>query len=257
MKGTSTWKSSHTWALLAILAGIILVGLFTPPGLRLWAWLIVMVLLALFSIIAGYGITGLWWGLLIDERNKMSLSRFQMVLWTILILSAILTAALFNVALGLADPVSISIPAELWLLMGISTTTMVGSPLILSTKRTREADDYDTARAFDRIISNQGVDPNALDTKGLVIINTDPREARWSDMFRGEEVGNGGQLDLGKIQMFYFTIILVLAYGSALSSLFANVTSGITAFPALDASMVALLGISHAGYLTNKAIPHS
>jgi hypothetical protein len=101
------------------------------------------------------------------------------------------------------------------------------------------------------------VDANMLDSKGQVMVNTDPANARWSDMFRGEEVGNGGQLDLGKIQMFYFTLILVLAYGAALASAFTNSTSIISQFPAVDSSMVALLGISQAGYLSNKAIGHS
>ncbi|WP_255355266.1 hypothetical protein [Pelomonas sp. Root1217] len=32
-------------------------------------------------------------------------------------------------------------------------------------------------------------------------------------------------------------------------------SDGITDFPTLDDSTIALLGISHAGYLTNKAVP--
>lgn len=57
--------------------------------------------------------------------------------------------------------------------------------------------------------------------------------------------------------MFYFTRILVLAYAVSLGTLMLATTPTITALPALDDSAVALLGISHAGYLTNKAIPHT
>jgi hypothetical protein len=257
MKDKSKWTNTHSAALLVILAAIALVGLFVPPDLRLWAWLATLILLDLFAIIAGQGITGDWFGVLIDERNKMSLSRLQMVLWTIVVLSGILTAALSNIGSGQSDPLSIALPTELWLLMGISTTTLVGSPLILGTKTNGKTDVMDEARTMDTIITNQHVDPNSLDTDGQVMVNTDPSAARWSDMFRGEEVGNGGQLDLAKIQMFYFTIVLVFAYASALAALFATTTAHISAFPVLDASMIALLGISHAGYLTNKAVKHS
>jgi hypothetical protein len=55
----------------------------------------------------------------------------------------------------------------------------------------------------------------------------------------------------------YFTIVLVLAYVVALGTGFATSGARISGLPALDSSMVALLGISHAGYLTHKAIPHS
>jgi hypothetical protein len=58
------------------------------------------------------------------------------------------------------------------------------------------------------------------------------------------------------MQMFLFTFILVLAYGSAIASSFA--TAGPTlALPVVDPGMNMLLGISHTGYLTNKAVSHT
>ena len=57
--------------------------------------------------------------------------------------------------------------------------------------------------------------------------------------------------------MFYFTIVLVLAYAVALGMAFASSFARISKLPAVDSVWVALLGISHAGYLTHKAIPHS
>jgi hypothetical protein len=71
-------------------------------------------------------------------------------------------------------------------------------------------------------------------------------------------VGNIGHLDIGKIQMFYFTIIIIFAYGAALTSLFAGTSSEkIGAFPTLSQSVIALLGISQAAYLANKAVPRT
>ena len=92
---------------------------------------------------------------------------------------------------------------------------------------------------------------------GQVIVNSSPQNARWADLFSGEETGNAAQFDLGKMQLFYFTMILVLVYAVALGILFTGPVRVIGTFPDMDTSILALLGISHAAYLTNKAIPHS
>jgi hypothetical protein len=85
--------------------------------------------------------------------------------------------------------------------------------------------------------------------------------ARWSDLFSGEETANASVLDMAKIQMFFFTLVIVVAYCSALGSMFLDSLgangSPISTFPSIHPSMVILLGISHTGYLTNKAVPHS
>src|SRR2546427_2881501 len=98
------WTGWHTLGLLCILVVIVLVGLRIPTGARLGAWLLTLILLAVFAAVAGQGITGLWRGLLIDERNKISLSRLQIVLWTVVVLSGFLTAALSNLAMGQPTP---------------------------------------------------------------------------------------------------------------------------------------------------------
>jgi hypothetical protein len=234
--------------------------IYTPSICILRAWLVILILLTVFAVISGHGVTGMWRGLLVDERNKMSLSRLQMILWTIIVLSGFLTVAMANIAAAVDNPLSISIPKELWLLMGISTTSLVGSPLILSTKKVKEPEEGEQKQTIASIAAEEGVSSEDLKSKvtnkGQVMVNKDSKNARLSDLFKGEETGNGAQLDLGKIQMFYFTLILVLAYAVALGNLLAY-TGMFDTFPNLSSSMVALLGISHAGYLTNKAIPHS
>ncbi len=254
----SKWTIWHSLCLLGIIVLITLLGLLIPTTARVWAWISTVFLLVLFATIAGQGITGLWSGVLIDERNKMSLSRLQMILWTIVVLSGFLTAALSNLVAGAAGPLSISVPTELWMLMGISTTSLVGSPLIKSTKAAKPANQGETSKTLGLMANEMGVQDvsGSVTNKGQMIVNTSLQSARWSDMFKGEETGNAAHLDLGKVQMFYFTLILVLAYAVALGSLFAGGGS-LQAFPALDPGMVALLGISHAGYLTHKAVPHS
>jgi hypothetical protein len=84
-----------------------------------------------------------------------------------------------------------------------------------------------------------------------------------ADLFKGEEIGNAAHLDLGKIQMFYFTLILVLTYAVMLGAMFSHITQHtsptgmISGLPSLPDGMVALLGISNGGYLGNKVIPHT
>jgi hypothetical protein len=253
------WTGWHTVSLVTILAIMVLAGLLFPARHRLGTWVLILLLLAAFAAIAGQGITGLWSGLLIDERNKISLSRLQMTLWSIVVLSGLLTAALSNVASGQPNPLGIAVPSELWLLMGISTTSLVASPLIESTKKGVEPSGEEKNHTF-ALLAKQMRAENIQDTvtnRGQLVINVQPESAQWSDMFRGEEIGNAAHLDLGKIQLFYFTVVLVLAYAVALGTAFAGSAARIGEFPALDSGIVALLGISHAGYLTHKAIPHS
>jgi len=191
---------------------------------------------------------------LIDDRNRMSLSRFQMLTWMILILSGLLAASLSNIASGQPDPLSIKIPADLWALMGISTTSLVGSPLIKSTKHPRKPDGVEKERTFE-LLEKKGIDRKELDIKGQIVTYREPKMASISDLFMGEETGNAAHLDLGKVQMFYFTLILALVYAVSLGYMF--LTTPIKEFPDLHPSMVWLLGISHGGYLLHKAIPHS
>lgn len=256
MSDAKKWTGMHSFGLLLIVAGIVLFGVVTPPTARLWSWLATMGLLAFFGIVAGHGVTGDWRGLLIDERNKMSLSRLQMVLWTVVVLSGFLAAALANLASRSPNPLSIAVPTELWLLMGISTTSLVGSPLVRASKGERSSLPSQRTETY-FVLQKQGVDTNKVATRGQLIVNLDPRTADWADLFRGEEVGNAAQLDLGKIQMFFFTVVLVLAYLATLGGGFSAAAPRVNELPALDLGMVTLLAISHAGYLTTKAVPHT
>jgi MFS family permease len=72
--------------------GVLVSGLWTVPPI--WLWLIFAVILV--ALLAGLGksTNGSWLGILIDSRNRMSLSRLQIALWTVMILSAYVALAL-------------------------------------------------------------------------------------------------------------------------------------------------------------------
>jgi hypothetical protein len=253
-----TNQKSKIWHILGLFAIIAVMGLITftlPLGLRIISWLGSIVLLTCLALITSHGVTGLWRGFLIDERNKMSLSRLQTSLWTLVIFSAIFSAALFNIRNGAVDPLALSIPTGVWILAGINATSLVGTPLIHSYKQNSVNDTSQQAQA-------QPADVQPLDDlqsfpRGQLIVNRNPQSARWTDMFQGEEIGNASQLDLGKTQLFYFNIVLIVVYFATLGFLFASQARTIGAFPDLNDGLLALLGISNGAYLTNKAVPHN
>lgn len=236
------------------------------------AWLSTMFFMLVFCLLAGKQLTGRWPGLLIDERNVISLSRFQMVLWTVIVVSAFIAAAFYNVFNNVDSPLAIAIPNHVWLAMGISTASLVGTPLILAQKSEKPVNTDDATAAkkqFDPPAAAQTPAPadgqasppkpsDAITNKGPVVYNKLPTDAAWTDMVTGDELSNGAHLDLAKVQMLFFTIAIIVSYVYAIWRLFGFAPAdGLTAFPDLDESAIALLGISHSGYLVNKAVPRS
>lgn len=260
------WRPTHTVALVVITGLFVWLGVWTPWGLYT-SWIAVMVALALFMIIAGHGITGVWRGAFIDSRNRMSLSRLQMFTWTVLVVSAFGCIAIARTADDPSTALDIQVPATVWLLMGISTSSLIGSPLIKDSAQ-RAPTPEDAHEKLER----QGLklrtteqaatkDPqeepaaNEVVVEGRLVSNLVPGQARWSNLFTSEEVSNVTFLDLGKIQMFFFTVLLVLSYGIAIG---AQLRDGdLRTLPEVGDGMVTLLGISHAGYLASKAVPGS
>jgi hypothetical protein len=73
------------------------------------------------------------------------------------------------------------------------------------------------------------------------------------DIFMGEYVADFALLDIAKIQMFFFTVLLVIAYGTAVGSLLRTDPLP-SSLPDVGAGMLPLLGISHASYLASKVV---
>jgi len=73
----------------------------------------------------------------------------------------------------------------------------------------------------------------------------------WSDLFRDD--GNPTNLDLMKFQMFGWTIVGLLLY---LANFFSALGAQhvLSSLPAIDDSLVVLMGVSQAAYLANKGV---
>ncbi|GEN06837.1 hypothetical protein MFU01_18740 [Myxococcus fulvus] len=219
-------------------------------------WNFIGVALALTAFLAALGvtITGSPLGVLINERNLMSLSRLQAATWTVIVLSGYLTLAILRVRDGISPPLDIAIPQELWWAMGISTTSLLGTPLLLTNKRSKTPD----SRVVDNTAAQLAESPEDIQSQsqGALYANKDIHDARLADMFQGDEVGNTAQLDLAKVQMFYFTVIAAVSYFVSLATLLQKPGS-VSSLPALSQGFIALLAISHGGYLVSKTTDHS
>lgn len=231
-------------AMLAIVAGAF-ANVFLVAGggsSKLAAWLITVAMIVLLCACIGRAISARWDGVLIDSRNRISLSRLQMVGWTLVVLSAVITAGASNLALDRGtEALVISIPNELLLAMGISAASLAATPALLTLK---------------------GDDRSG---KTRAAGHANPDEASWLDVFRGDEQSDKNVPDLSKIQQFLITLALVGVYAVAIGNMLANgptppvppvppLPAGtFWTLPPLNANFVWLLGISHAGYLSYKA----
>jgi hypothetical protein len=238
----------------ALVGGLVLAMIGVGASTRIpgqIAWLVEMALFIGAMAVVGLGVGGRAAGILITPQKLMSLARFQMVLWTVLLLSAYFTVVMRRI--GLPDPLAVTIDWRLWALMGLSSTSLVGSPLLQLVKRTQVPQDGVTRTTADAL--GQPEDEVDAHARGILYGNPSIHDARFTDMFGGDEVGNAHLVDASKVQLFLFTIVAAGAYGASLYRLIGGTPAAeITSFPALTSGLVAILGISHAAFLGGKSV---
>jgi hypothetical protein len=227
------------------------------------AWLVTMAVFIALLAYVGNAVKQRADGIFIDDRNRISLARFQLVLWTVLLVSALMTAALSNAALGSPAPLSIMVPSQVWSLLGIGAFSFVVAPVVVdSRKKDVPPDAAVMKRVDDTVTREDGLDPaKPMRLGNNVPAKEDAQEARWMDIIRGDTTAGFSQIDISKVQQLAFTILLVTTYGGALYGVmavdlvkFAAVPASafIIDFPPVDEGFVALLGLSHAAYLAYK-----
>jgi hypothetical protein len=105
------------------------------PGLETAFW-ITWPSILLLMLAAGLAFRGNLLGVLIDDRGRMSLSRFQAVVWTIVTLAGYWTISFWNIGIGTSG--AIALPAmqpQLWTLLGVVTVSPLASSVIVSVRR--------------------------------------------------------------------------------------------------------------------------
>jgi len=268
VKTVVTWGKKTTGSVIGSLLGLVIIPailtIYAASGRQLvglwWmliVWLLIFLFIVIFMVGAGYGMTGRWPGLLIDERYRMSTSRLQLIVWTLVIVPALLAFIFINIGHGSPDAaLNIAIPPELWALLGISGGAAVAAPVANAvTNQNKKVSDDAATRA------NTTVDGS--DHVGVLDVNTAAESASFSDMFEGDEIGNRDHLDVSKVQMLVISIGLALGYGAAIAIMLAQAAHAtppalpLGSFPAVDPNLATLLLVSQGTYVAYKAAPHT
>lgn len=208
-----------------------------------WTLSAILIASAALTLMVGKLIFGSWWGVLITPQYTMSLSRTQTVVWTILICSSFMAVAFERLAAG-ADALAFSVPNTLLGLIGISLTSAVASSAVLSGKSAKPATDAQVAMAAQK----KNTDVEAC---GTLFGHKDKSKASLMDLFQGDELGDAHTIDLGKVQMFFFTVVGAVVY---LGEMYSQLGAVPTSLPDLPTNLVYLMGMSHAGYVGNKLV---
>jgi hypothetical protein len=206
-------------------------------------------------------VAGVW----IDTRNRVSLARVQVTLWTVVALSAYFILAMFNVGFAeiLASPQLIAdysayptIPSSIAAALGIATGSTMLSPLILGTK-----DDQSAPVFEEQDLKNRGTPFFGNATSGLNK-RSSPKLASIADIFMGEEEANADTVDVSRLQNVVITITLVLGFFYFLleemstikmAAMLSASNAIFDSLPPLGATFASLLAVSHATYLVAKA----
>ena len=256
---------------LIFLLAIIVAGLIAYRLLAdwiCWAWLVLCFLL--FIGYLGKVTIGRWMGIFISDRNVMSLSRMQIIAWTVLIISAFMTMVLVRIAAGTPDAFGIDIDWHLWALLGLSASAAVGAPLINSVKAAKEpaadpnapaaaattpANGNGYSPAVNRTATELNEDPGDIDEnrKGVLYANKSVDDASFTDIFEGDELANTMYIDVTKVQMFWFSIIAITGYTIMILQMFLiTAPADLKSFPVLTDGLIGILAVSHATYLGGK-----
>ncbi|MBB4374119.1 hypothetical protein GGD63_006948 [Bradyrhizobium sp. cir1] len=242
-------------------------SLFTP-------FILTMASFVLLLLAVGLAKKGLWFGVLIDDRNRISMARTQQVAWTALLIGAMAIMGWFNStgislidqsALHTLDLFPYMVPA-LWAALGINlVATPYLSDVILSSKETKKkdaaaADSQPNPPATPTLAVRNIVTPASIATKRSA------KEAGWTDLITGETEGTDQAIDISRVQHLVISGALLTTYLMALADALGNVggpsiMSAIAANKSIFTEMpgvgqgtfLGLLGISHAGYLIFKA----
>ncbi|MGB6307513.1 MAG: S53 family peptidase, partial [Steroidobacteraceae bacterium] len=261
-------STTYFWVVLLAIAAVIdgaatrLTGDFVKEG-PLYAWMVELVIVLFLFVAIGRGFQGYWFGMLVDGRNKIALSRLQILLWTILFSATFLIIYAWNIEhlfdgadkpIALANALDLTVPDAVWLLMGMAGISALGSPLILSAKQANPAAAPPPApKDSDKFID------------GIVVKRRSGLRPQWSDLVLGDEAGNADVIDISKVQQLVLSLAAMLAYAYAIAHVMVDVAPVsavakghmIPGLPGMADGFLALIGASHATYLGYKAVSHT
>jgi hypothetical protein len=234
-------------------------------------------------------------GILVDGRNRVSLARLQVAIWTILILATFAEAALANIISRADNPIGIvTIPINLGLILGISVIALPTSnavaypnvraddptvqksidvlnkkgtkvtllpetkPVTTSNGKQTEAQNGEDKDYKGKVQAVEITRPNgrteAVVLNGTIVARHNAKDAKLTDVLTGDEISNYGYIDLSKVQLFLFNVVLIIVYAVGAAY---YLTGGLPfqSLPNVPDLMAQFLAVSNAGYLAYKIIP--
>ena len=120
---------------VALAGNVILVGAF---GLYTQtAWVVTLALIVMASAGLGKCVCQRWDGILIDSDNRISLSRFQLICWTVLLIGSLACIGIHNFVHGgnVTGALNIDIPPQIWSLLGLPAFTAITAAAIKDATR--------------------------------------------------------------------------------------------------------------------------
>jgi hypothetical protein len=236
---------------LALAAACALPHLFPTALVRLITWAIVAVGVVLILTTIEGSVSNPIRHLLIDERNRYSLPNLVTLAWFVTIVSAYLSTALWNMwtwkpESGAPLPIAITIPPSIWVLAGIVSTGLIGTGIIIGTKR---ASAGTRASGADADFEVRGA--------GRLLVRSSEDEANLSDLVTYDERGLEDKTDMAAVQQLLFQVAAVIVYVVALGRLMlaTDAQTPILAFPVIPEGFLALLGVAQLTALINRAVP--
>jgi hypothetical protein len=207
-------------------------------------WIISMAATLVVGLLLSRAVTGRLLGILVDSRRKMSLSRFQVCLWTWVIGGTLVAVLVDRVPSQGLESVSV-LNGDVLALMGISLASTGGAALVKGSKAGKQPD---KERISWEVIRESPT------LEGVMPANRTSADASPTDMVKGEGMSDFSHIDIAKVQMLFFTVVIVAAYVADLLTSISGPPADF-AFPTMPEHLVPLLGFSHAGYLAAKAAP--
>ncbi|MGA7810343.1 hypothetical protein [Bradyrhizobium sp.] len=241
--------------------------------------------IALLGIALGLGTQGNIFGVWISPQKRISLARMQVSLWTVVVLGAYATVALFNSGM-LAELIQAAqqngnrqslletlvtfptMPAAILTALGIAVVSPMVSALIKGDVGSTASDIAIGLADDSQIKDNSGVGRFIDQVKGdgsNLEVRDAPEKASLADLFLGETNDSKNLVDVSRLQNVLITLILVCGYGTLLfdmvrdiapETLVGALNSSKSLFPTLPspgAVFTTLLAASHGTYLVSKA----
>ncbi|WP_413459379.1 hypothetical protein [Herbaspirillum huttiense] len=249
--------------LIALVMPVVMLAAYqTPPGpgqfdwARVSAWLCCMTGILSLLALTGSQLRGRYGGIFIDERNRYSLARLQMSMWTIAVLGSVYVVFMSNAIRGEPkfDALGVEIDWELLTLMGLSAASFLGSPLALSRKSEQSSPVDEVADLNRQLVPQQNLS-GPVSAVGQLMTKDQPSDARISDLVRGEDIRSAATIDLPRVQMLLITMVIVLGYCAAMIYLLGRGDWLIGKLPTLSPTVLLLAMVSHSGYIAGKLLP--